>query len=45
MKKYLSEGGKAISDCIDCGQCESKCPQNLEIRKQLRRVEEALTKI
>ena len=45
MKKYLSEGGKSISDCIDCGQCESKCPQNLEIRKQLRRVEDALTKI
>lgn len=45
MKKYLEEGGKTIKDCSDCGKCERKCPQNLEIRKNLKRVEELLTRI
>lgn len=45
MKRYLEEGGKTAKDCSDCGKCERKCPQNLEIRKQLKRVEEVLTKI
>jgi len=35
-------GGKTSADCTDCGQCESKCPQKLEIRKELARVEEIL---
>lgn len=43
MKKYLEEGGKTITDCSDCGLCEKKCPQNLEIRKQLDRVQKILT--
>lgn len=40
MKKYMDNGGKTIMDCSDCGRCEKKCPQKLEIRKQLRRVED-----
>ncbi len=42
MKKYLEDGGKTMKDCSNCRQCEKKCPQNLEIRKQLKRVEELL---
>lgn len=45
MKRYLNEGGKSITDCSDCGNCEKKCPQKLEIRKQLKRVQETLTTI
>ncbi|MBQ5995915.1 MAG: aldo/keto reductase [Clostridia bacterium] len=35
MQEYLKKGGKTFKDCIDCGTCEKKCPQHLEIRKNL----------
>lgn len=28
------------SNCIECGECEDKCPQNLEIRKHLKTIAE-----
>ncbi len=34
--------GKKAEECIECGLCEEKCPQKIEIRKQLRETAEAL---
>ena len=35
---------KTASDCISCGDCESRCPYNLPIRKMLRSVAEKFGK-
>jgi predicted aldo/keto reductase-like oxidoreductase len=34
--------GKPASDCTECGDCETKCPQKLEIRRQLKDTAAAL---
>lgn len=34
--------GATSKDCIDCGLCEKKCPQKLQIRSELKRVEKIL---
>ena len=38
MQRYIKDGGKLFSDCRQCGLCEKKCPQHLEIRRELERV-------
>lgn len=38
MQQYLNDGGKTFSDCKQCGLCEEKCPQHLQIRKHLEKV-------
>jgi predicted aldo/keto reductase-like oxidoreductase len=34
--------GKKADECIECGLCESKCPQKIQIRKQLKETANAL---
>jgi hypothetical protein len=36
------KGAKADA-CVECGECEEKCPQNIPIRQQLKEAHEALT--
>ncbi len=33
-----------ITDCIDCGKCEKRCPYNLPIRQMLRKTHELLAR-
>ena len=37
---YTVTNGKA-KDCVGCGRCERACPQNLPIRKLLKKVSAA----
>jgi predicted aldo/keto reductase-like oxidoreductase len=34
--------GKKAEDCIQCGECESKCPQHIPITEQLQEVARVL---
>lgn len=34
--------GKKAEDCVECGQCEPKCPQKISIMRQLQEVAEVL---
>jgi len=34
--------GKKAEECIECGVCETKCPQKIQIRKQLKETAMAL---
>lgn len=40
--KHLVEKEKDVSMCIECGECEDICPQNLEIIELLKEAEENL---
>lgn len=50
LKGYENTGnvpwitGKAADACTECGVCEEKCPQKLEIRKQLAEAHAAFAK-
>lgn len=40
--KFSWMPGKAADACVNCGVCEEKCPQNLQIREQLQEADKAL---
>ena len=40
FKNKIDDGSGRPSECISCGQCESACPQHLEIRELLIKVKE-----
>lgn len=37
--------GKPADACLECGECEEKCPQHIPIRKQLAEAHKALSKV
>jgi predicted aldo/keto reductase-like oxidoreductase len=40
----MTDDGKShfANTCIECGKCEAKCPQHIEIRKELKFVTKTL---
>jgi hypothetical protein len=42
--KKLEEQKGDVSSCIECGECEEACPQNLNIIELLKEAHNYLTK-
>jgi predicted aldo/keto reductase-like oxidoreductase len=41
---WIAEAGRSVEKCIECGECEDKCPYDLPIREGIRLGAEALEK-
>jgi hypothetical protein len=39
---WIADAGRSIENCIECGECEEKCPYDLPIMEGIRRGAEAL---
>ena len=39
---FVNRGGGAADNCTECGECEPKCPQNIDIINQLKVAHSAL---
>ena len=45
MSRQNKKSGKKLAEgCVECGQCEPKCPQKIPIIKQLKKARELLEK-
>lgn len=42
MCTALRRNSSAASNCVECGLCEKHCPQNIEIRKELKNAKKKL---
>jgi len=42
-RKKMPEDGTQADSCVDCGECEKKCPQKIPIRTQLKDAHEFLS--
>lgn len=42
VKEAMPDIEDRVRECIDCGACEKKCPQNIEIRKQFRKIRDMM---
>ncbi len=41
VKEAMPDIDDRVRECIDCGACEKKCPQNIEIRKMFRKIRDS----
>jgi predicted aldo/keto reductase-like oxidoreductase len=39
---WIEEAGKSVDNCIECGECEQKCPYKLSIMEEIQRGAAAL---
>ena len=41
VKQALPDIDDKVRECIECGECEKKCPQNIEIRKMFKHIKDS----